>query len=249
MRAMAITLGLMLAAPVAGPAGAQPSFDCGAARTATEKTICARPALADLERRLVAVYDGLVAAAGEAEARRIADIQLERREACGSDAACIERQLLTTIGVFRAETDAARAPAPAPERAATDDSEAALRDLRAALGRGAPEAPQAGARTEAGAGGPSPEELARRRAAGLEAGFDRLPDYRQRLVQGRLAAAGFLEGSVDGMWGTATLEAMRRFLDAAHARGVGFAVGGAPGSRWAYRLIESEIFHEMFPPE
>ncbi|MCP1169597.1 hypothetical protein NHG85_13870, partial [Limimaricola sp. ASW11-118] len=98
-------------------AQAQPSFDCGEARTATERAICADPGLADLELRMVGVYEELAARVGESEARRIADIQLERRQACGGDTACIERQLLTSIGIFRAESRAATTPATGNEEA------------------------------------------------------------------------------------------------------------------------------------
>lgn len=235
----------LLAAPVAQ---AQPSFDCRDARSQTERAICASPDLAQLELRMAGVYEGLVAALGAQEARRIADIQLERRQSCGADAACIERQLLTSIGVFRAEAAAAGQPAQAlsPE---------GLSELRAALGRETAQAGQTAqtAQTvqmtdEDDEENDTPEHAAARRA-GLEAGFARLPDYRRRHVQGRLRDAGLLEGAVDGVWGEATARGLEAFLQEARTRGFNFPVQREEGAVAALRFVGSDIFYYEFLPQ
>ncbi len=80
-----------------GPAqAASPSFSCSKARSATERAICASPALATADRAHARLYANTVA-----KARRVSDAnavarvrQAERgvrsnRDACGTDAACI----------------------------------------------------------------------------------------------------------------------------------------------------------------
>jgi Putative peptidoglycan binding domain len=86
--------------PVQGQAQEGPSFNCRYAQTATEHAICASPGLAAIEMRMYRSYLGLVDAVGERQARRIADRFLERRQACGADAACIARRLEITMRVF-----------------------------------------------------------------------------------------------------------------------------------------------------
>ncbi|WP_341213267.1 hypothetical protein [uncultured Limimaricola sp.] len=235
------TLCLLALAPAmtfsTGLAQAQPSFDCGAARTATERAICADPSLAELELRMVGVYDDLAARIGETEARRIADIQLERRQACAGDSACIERQLLTSIGIFRAESRAATPPA-----AATDQDAETLSDLRAALGRETTTTrPETTAEDES--------SRAEDRAEGLESGFASLPEYRRRNVQGRLRDAGLLAGPIDGVWGRASAAAVEALLEAARERGRNFPVQRPEGADAFYRFIDSDIFYYEFLPE
>lgn len=241
--APAIALAALMA-PVTAPA--QPSFDCGAARTATERAICASPDLASLEMRMVGVYDDLADRIGEAEARRIADIQLERRQACNGDAACIERQLLTTIGIFRAEAAAATRAAESEADAADED----LAELRAALGQGQGQAQfQGQALVVASAEDDDATRNAARRHATFEAAFKALPDYRRRHVQGRLRDAGLLEGPVDGIWGDASAQALDRFLRAARGRGIAFMALRPEGAAAALRYIGSDLFFYDYIPE
>lgn len=223
-----------------GLAQAQPSFDCSDARSATERAICANPGLADLELRMAGVYEELARTVGETEARRIADIQLERREQCGSDTACIERQLLTSIGIFRAESRAAATPP-----AAGSDEAQVLSDLRAALGREAATAQQAPSTETDEDEGSHAEE----RAEGIAEGFARLPDYRRRNVQGRLRDAGLLTGPVDGVWGAGSKAAVEALLGEARKRGRNFPVHRPAGADALYRFIDSDVFYYEFLPE
>lgn len=239
----AIALAALLApgaALVPANLGAQPSFDCNAARSATEQAICASSSLSDLEFRMADVYRDLVAQVGRDEARRIADIQLERREACGADTACIERQLLTTIGIFRAETRAAMPQAATAPRA-DDEGSAALSDLRTALGREAEAAEQTDDRPD------RPDRAERR--AGMQAAFEGLSEYRRRMVQGRLRDAGFLSGPIDGIWGEASASGFESFFQAAGQRGIFFAVHRPEGARSALRFVSSDLYYYDFLPE
>lgn len=101
-RASASLLSVLAAAlwPAQGQAQAGPSFNCADSDTATEVTICANPELSQLELQMFASYLRLVDAVGERRARNIADRFLERRQACGSDEACIEERLRITLRVF-----------------------------------------------------------------------------------------------------------------------------------------------------
>ncbi|MGR3465051.1 hypothetical protein [Limimaricola sp.] len=231
-RAIILSCALAALAPAAAPA--QPSFDCDAARTATERAICASPGLASLELRMVEVYGNLVDRIGEDKARPIADVQLERRQACEGDAACIERQLLTTIGIFRAEARAASANR-------TGSGDAALSDLRSALGQQAEATPD----TDGGTG----ISHAEKRMLGAEKAFARLPDYRRRNVQGRLRDAGFLSGAVDGIWGADSAAAVRSLLATARERGRNFPVQNEAGADALYRFIDSDPFYYEFIPK
>lgn len=232
-----ILLSLAFAALPSAALVAQPSFDCDDARTATERAICASPGLAELEQRMIGVYRQLVDRVGEDEARRIADIQLERRQACNGDAACIERQLLTSIGIFRAEGQAAVA--------AESGDDDVLNDLRAALGREAaapPEAQQDDAQEDDAA------SRVEERARGIAEGFARLPEYRRRNVQGRLRDAGMLSGPVDGIWGAGSEAAVEALLTAARERGRNFPVQRPVGADALYRFIDSDLFYYEYIP-
>lgn len=92
--------GLMFAAALAGtltataPAHAA-SFDCGKARTADERAVCADPALSALDSEMGGLwfaYSRLPMLMGASGARRDdAQAFLAARGACGADAACIGR--------------------------------------------------------------------------------------------------------------------------------------------------------------
>ena len=101
--------------PAQGQAQAGPSFNCADSDTAAEAAICASPELSQLELQMFASYLRLVDAVGERRARNIADRFLERRQACGSDEACIEERLMITLRVF--------------ERRAGGDTRTASREL------------------------------------------------------------------------------------------------------------------------
>ncbi|EYD70399.1 hypothetical protein [Limimaricola hongkongensis] len=230
----AIILSCALAALAPAAASAQPSFDCDDARTATERAICASSGLASLELRMTEVYDDLADRIGETKARSIADRQLERRQACDGDTACIERQLLTSIGIFRAEARAASANSP-------EAGDAALRDLRTALGQAPAATPDTG--------GGNDDSRAEKRAQGAAEAFARLPEYRRRNVQGRLRDAGFLSGAVDGIWGADSAAAVRSLLAAARKGGRNFPVQNEAGADALYRFIDSDPFYYEFIPK
>ena len=72
--------------PVTG--GARPSFNCRYAKTATEKKVCASPALAAKDRAMASLYYDLMARADpsvRSHLRRSRDAFLARRERCGSE--------------------------------------------------------------------------------------------------------------------------------------------------------------------
>jgi uncharacterized protein YecT (DUF1311 family) len=72
-------------------AGARPSFNCGSARSRSERMICGNGSLASLDRRMsAAFYSALATSSPEARAnlRRSRDRFLAFRERCG-DEACI----------------------------------------------------------------------------------------------------------------------------------------------------------------
>lgn len=72
-----------------GRVTARPSFDCRYAKTASEKMVCASPALAAKDRQMASLFYALMArtdAATRAHLRRSRDAFLVRRERCGSEA-------------------------------------------------------------------------------------------------------------------------------------------------------------------
>lgn len=89
-RVLAVLAACLLAA--ATPAAAA-SFDCGKARTADEKAICASPALSDLDVEMATLYrvrmqiPMLMGSRGAAQDEQHA--WLTQRSACGGDAACL----------------------------------------------------------------------------------------------------------------------------------------------------------------
>ncbi len=78
----------------------KPSFDCARAATATEKAICASPAIATLDRVMAEAY-GKIYAARRGTARSALVRQqkewLKRRNACGADVACLATVYSTRI--------------------------------------------------------------------------------------------------------------------------------------------------------
>ncbi len=89
---------------------ADPSFDCGKARTADEKAICADPVLADI--------DGIVARAFSAYTpsfrgkAQVARDLLADRAACGGDRACIAAVQEGSLSTFTYDNDALHQPPP-----------------------------------------------------------------------------------------------------------------------------------------
>ncbi|MFN3226050.1 MAG: peptidoglycan-binding protein [Hyphomicrobiales bacterium] len=92
----------------------RPSFDCGAARTSTERAICGNAALGDLDRMLADAYRAALAANPwqEQTTRQAQRNWLRQRNQCGGDAGCLERAMLQRVGVLQAAAGVGRAPSP-----------------------------------------------------------------------------------------------------------------------------------------
>jgi uncharacterized caspase-like protein/uncharacterized protein YecT (DUF1311 family) len=78
----------------------RPSFDCGRASLPAERAICDSSRLAALDVRMTALYTGLRSRIGPAQRASLLASQrnwLHQRNACGSDASCIERRYLEQI--------------------------------------------------------------------------------------------------------------------------------------------------------
>lgn len=92
---MRIVYGLFLYVFLAAPVHAGPSFDCAAARSPSELTICRHAALGDLDRALAAAYHRKSAALDSQRARQLRGAQkawLAYRDTCLADRACLERR-------------------------------------------------------------------------------------------------------------------------------------------------------------
>ncbi|MBX3579536.1 MAG: hypothetical protein KF723_20215 [Rhizobiaceae bacterium] len=79
-------------------AGGGPSFDCTAAMTADEGTICSSPELAEMDLMIAEAYPRFRPEFGNA--REIARALLADRRACGDDAACIGAALYNALDTF-----------------------------------------------------------------------------------------------------------------------------------------------------
>ena len=93
LRFAVIVVAGVSALALAAPAGAA-SFNCGKAKTPTEKTICAKATLNILDQRMGAQYKVLIKllGAGSAQASSVRAEQvwwLGQRDGCGSDATCL----------------------------------------------------------------------------------------------------------------------------------------------------------------
>ena len=113
MALMRIAIGLAaglsaLALGAAAPSTSlrSPSFDCGGAKGASERAICADPRLAALDRRLAAAYRQRLAA--DASVRTLQRGWLKARdEGCGRHTACLRRFMTAQLAWLQS-----RAPSP-----------------------------------------------------------------------------------------------------------------------------------------
>ena len=135
-----------------GETVARPSFDCARAAAPAEFAICANPRLAQLDAEMATAF---AAAKSGAPARQQAQMDaqqlqwLRRRDACGADAACLER----TMSGRRAQLPAN----PAPAGTVASDVTAMVQGALAASAANPPPAPVA-ADQIAGAAGPAPQQ-------------------------------------------------------------------------------------------
>ncbi len=93
LRCSMMAFGALAVFVFAAPAGAA-SFNCGKAKTPTEKAICAKPTLNILDQRMGGKYKALIGLLGKdsAQASSVRAEQvwwLGQRDGCGSDAACL----------------------------------------------------------------------------------------------------------------------------------------------------------------
>jgi len=105
----AICLGLWGAGLSGGAAAAAPSFDCAKAGTATEHAICASSALSELDVALAAAYRAARAGASQAARDRVRADQiawLARRDRCGGDTGCLEREMRARLAALAAVSGA-----------------------------------------------------------------------------------------------------------------------------------------------
>ncbi len=97
-----LSLALFAAGGVATAVAApKPSFNCAAAGSADERTICANPGLIALD---VVANDGylfLRDKLGKTRANKINLPLIKKRQSCGADAACIKAAQLESIAIFR----------------------------------------------------------------------------------------------------------------------------------------------------
>lgn len=224
---------MALAAPGAAAAQAGPSFDCADAGTASERAICASPALSRLERRMVEGYEALAARIGRADARRAADVFLARRQACGADPPCIERELLSAMAGFIAlgtpglVDGAALDPPPEPDPEIAPEPDP-----------GPDTGPDPGP-----APAPDPEP-----ASPAARAFAAMPDWRRRNAMTRLAQAGYDPGPADGGWTAASEAALHALVADAAAAGADLGLGTEGDARAALRFLESDAFARAYLP-
>lgn len=91
----------MASGVVSAEAGPKPSFNCAAASSPDERTICATPGLIALD---VVANDGylfLRDKLGKSKANKINLPLIKKRQSCGADAACIRAAQLESIAIFR----------------------------------------------------------------------------------------------------------------------------------------------------
>lgn len=251
MRSVGPVLGLLSTLGIAGAATAQgPSFDCAFATSLTEQTICASPELSAVEEDMAEAYAGLADRIGEGDARRIADMMLARRDACGADEACIRDRLLSSMGLFLSGgRDLA--------------ANAALSDVAVGLG----EVPATGAVPPAVDvspldAGPTPSLPATAAPAvtvpaivappavvpdtPLGRAFQALAPYERANIQGRLFEAGFLPGGVTGTWDAATEAALADFLVEAEREGATLSADNEAEAHTMLEVIDSDGYERRF---
>jgi uncharacterized protein len=87
------------------------SFDCSAARTPDERTVCANPALSELDSFAGLAYGQASMAAGLADVKPVALDFLADRRACGTDEACIMASYMAVLNTYKDRGAKVSAPA------------------------------------------------------------------------------------------------------------------------------------------
>ena len=99
MRSALAAAFLLLAAPASAQSRPQPSFDCGEASAADERTICGDPRLSELDQA-VSIAFGQVPASERRYAQQDAREALANRRACDRGSLCILDQQVKALGLF-----------------------------------------------------------------------------------------------------------------------------------------------------
>ncbi len=128
-RCLAAALFAAIVLAAATPPASAASFDCGRAFTALEKAVCQDPRLGDLDARMARNYITLLNRISDSSATAIRADQktwLKKRDACGDDTRCINREYrarIKKIGQLSATVDRAleKAGLPAFHRQGADD--------------------------------------------------------------------------------------------------------------------------------
>ena len=81
-------------------AGMGPSFDCAKAGTPTERAICTSPVLSSLDRALTDAWSSRRQRDGSGELLAEQRRWIAKRDACGSNAACLERSMRDRVEVL-----------------------------------------------------------------------------------------------------------------------------------------------------
>lgn len=100
----AMTAAMTLAAAPARAADYAP-LNCAAARSASEKAICANYSLGQSEARMATLYEWSTSFVGMGQRGDIQDAQrafLKQRDGCGADIACLRGAYETRIGQLQA---------------------------------------------------------------------------------------------------------------------------------------------------
>jgi len=102
MYRIAVLLSLALGAGALATTAQAASFNCAKAKTPSEKAICAKPTLSDLDQRMGDKYKILIKMLGKgsAQASQIRAEQvwfLGRRDACGAEEFCLRGQIADRI--------------------------------------------------------------------------------------------------------------------------------------------------------
>lgn len=99
------------------PQAARPSFDCAKAQVAAEQAICGAPALARKDLALAQAYNQALAATKGATRKSLRETQrqwLFQRNACGVQAACLDRLMTARTTQLTAIAQGRAIPAPPP---------------------------------------------------------------------------------------------------------------------------------------
>jgi uncharacterized protein len=97
--------------PTAPAVAVSPSFPCARASLAVEVAVCNSTLLANLDFQLAGIYAFALQSSRAKHVKKQQRSWLERRNACGSDAACIEQRYREQISALRFSTQ----PKPQPE--------------------------------------------------------------------------------------------------------------------------------------